>query len=362
MKWLVFGSLQATDIHMDLSFKSDYLTDFVKSREYNGLGTFSYGLHLAAQEVVEYRAIPFNKLPWIFRKASCQWLLELERYQPKLAEERVNHLTNDFLNWLNGRNFDAFFTRELFTFSPAQLEELTQHFSVRALWLSWSPGRALAANYAEYLKYFTHIYLIDPEGVDLLVKEGYNAYYLPLGLSDFCTNSKITRKAYPIGFIGTIYPNRMQLLSSFNGQLLNFWAPNFESDTAIMYPDLVHSHRGCVWGQSMLSAMGQVEVLINPVHRSYMMGKTDNVTNFRNFESLGEYTFQLSEFKPSIREIFDEDEVATYSEIDELNDKVNYFLKEPEQRRKMVLKARGKVLSEHLYSHRMKTIIDSINS
>ena len=30
-----------------------------------------------------------------------------------------------------------FFTRELFTFSPAQLEELTQHFSVRALWLSY---------------------------------------------------------------------------------------------------------------------------------------------------------------------------------------------------------------------------------
>ena len=72
--------------------------------------------------------------------------------------------------------------------------------------------------------------------------------------------------------------------------------------------------------------------------------------------------FQLSEFKPSIREIFDEDEVATYSEIDELNDKVNFFLKEPEQRQKMVLKAREKVLSEHLYSHRMKTIIDSINS
>ena len=83
----------------------------------------------------------------------------IRRY-PKLAEERVNHLTNDFLNWLNGRNFDAF-TRELFTFSPAQLEELTQH-SVRALWLSWSPGRALADNYAEYLKYFTHIYLASP--------------------------------------------------------------------------------------------------------------------------------------------------------------------------------------------------------
>ena len=144
-------------------------------------------------------------------------------------------------------------------------------------------------------------------------------------------------------------------------KLLNFWAPNFESDTSIMYPELTESYRGRVWGQSMLTTMGQVKVLINPVHRSYMMGKTDNVTNFRNFESLGEYTFQLSEFKPSIREIFDEDEVATYSEINELKDKVDYFLGHPEERQKMVLKARDKVLSGHLYSHRMKAIVDSIS-
>ena len=92
------------------------------------------------------------------------------------------------------------FTRELFTFSPAQLEELTQHFGVRALWLSWSPGRALADNYAEYLKYFTHIYLIDPDGVDLLVKEGYNAYYLPLGLSDFLYKFKNHSQSLPNWF------------------------------------------------------------------------------------------------------------------------------------------------------------------
>ena len=85
MKWLVFVSLQATDIHMDLSFKSDYLTDFVKSREYNGLGTFSYGLHLAAQEVVEYRAIPFSIKCHGYLEKPRQWLLELERYQPKIS-------------------------------------------------------------------------------------------------------------------------------------------------------------------------------------------------------------------------------------------------------------------------------------
>ncbi len=361
MNWLVFGSLQATDIHMDLCFKNDYLTDFIQSKEYNGLGTFSYGLHLTDQNVIEYRAIPFPKLPWNLRRVSCKWLMELERHQPQMAQERVNRLTDDFLKWVNGRNFDALFTRELFTFSPAQLEELSSCFKVRAIWLSWSPGRALSANYADYLKYFTHIYLIDPEGVELLVKEGFNAYYLPLGLSDFCLNSSSLRKPYPIGFIGTIYPNRMQLLSSLNRNLLNFWAPNFEPDTSVMYPELAEAYRGKVWGKSMLNIMGQVEVLINPVHRSYMMGKTDNVTNFRNFESLGEYTFQLSEFKPAIREIFDEDEVATYSEIDELNDKVNYFLDKPEERRKMVMKARDKVLSDHLYSHRMKTIVESIN-
>ena len=362
MNWLVFGSLQATDVYMDLHFKQDLLTDYISSQEYNGLGTFSYGLDLAGNDVTEYRALPFAHLPWKFRRIGCQWLLELERHQPKMAQERVSRLTNDFLRWIEGRHFDAFFTRELFTFSPSQLEEISNHFSVRAIWLSWSPGRTQAANYADYLKHFTHIYLIDPDGVKLLVEEGFNAFYLPLALSDFCVQAKIRSNKYPIGFIGTIYPNRMQLLCSFNSELLNFWAPNFESDTAVMYPELNSSYMGGVWGKSMLEAMGQVEVLVNPVHRSYMMGQSDNVTNFRNFESLGEYTFQLSEYKPSIREIFDETEVATYSNLDELNDKVSYFLKRPQERQQMVSKARNKVVSDHLYSHRMKQIVDTINS
>ena len=36
-------------------FHTRVFDDFVSSREYNGLGTFSYGLHLADQDVVEYQ-------------------------------------------------------------------------------------------------------------------------------------------------------------------------------------------------------------------------------------------------------------------------------------------------------------------
>lgn len=347
---------------MDLVFQDGLQTDVMRSQEFNGLGTFTHGLHLAGQEAYEYRAIPMPLLPWAIRKRGLGLLLEMERYESTLREGRLKRAIEEWLKWVDSRSFDAFFCRELFSFSIDQLERIEKMFSIRTIWLSWSPGRVHSLEYKKYLSYFTHIFLIDREGVEKLRKEGFNAYYMPLALSDFCTNRSRHKKKYKLGFIGTIYPNRMEMLTSVPEKLLNLWSSNFEKDTAVMYPELKRCFRGSVWGQKMLEKMAEVEILINPVHRSYMLGKTDNVTNFRNFESLGEHTFQLSEFKPAIREIFDENEVATYTCLEDLKSKIDYYLSKPKLCLEMVKRARQKVLSEHLYSHRMKRIVEIVNS
>lgn len=338
---------------MDLIFTHRYATNTSKSSEFNGLGTFTNGLILAGENTQEYRAFPLSFLPWKFRKIGMNAILELERIDPEIKRRRLDLAFENWMKWLDGKSFDAFFCRELFSFSLEQLEQVAAKFTFRTIWLSWSPGRVHSSDYKKYLKYFTHIFLIDREGVDKLRKEGFNAFYLPLALSDFCINSQRPKKTYDVGFIGTIYPNRMQLLNVIPRALLSFWSSNFEADTAVMYPELKGCYRGSVWGQAMLRKMGSIKILINPVHRSYMLGSTDNVTNFRNFESLGEFTFQISEHKDAIREIFDEDEVATYTCLDDLNSKIEFYLDNPELRYKMVEKARTKVLDKHLYSHRM---------
>ncbi|MCJ8344956.1 glycosyltransferase [bacterium] len=361
MKWVTFGSLQATDVFVDFKFKNHFETDFAASKEFNGLGTFSYALQEAGAQVKEFRVIPFSNLNWSLRKKACSVLLDLENSSPQLAIKRGQEVTKSFLEWIKKDQFDGFFTREPFTMLPEQLKELSKSVKIRVLWLSWSPGRKQGPAYHDYLKHFTHIFLIDKLGVQELKKEGYNAYYLPLALSDFCIDESVQKKQKSVGFIGTIYPDRMKLLSRLAEHDFSFWSPNFEAGTKIMYPQMCDFYRGVAWGEKMLDALASIQVLVNPVHRGYMMGIEDDVTNFRNFESIGSHTFQISEDKPAIREIFEEDEIAYYSSTEDLMEKLDYYLKHEEIQKNMLKKARKKVLKSHLYSHRMQEILQIVS-
>ncbi|PCJ16369.1 MAG: hypothetical protein COB02_16535 [Candidatus Cloacimonadota bacterium] len=358
MKCLVFGNLQQNDLFGDFYLNSSNCNDFIKSQEFNGLGTFSYGLHLSNQDVTEYRSIPFKNYHWDIRKHLCKFQLELESVNPKISLNRISKLNQDFYQFIENNSFDTFFTREIFSFTKEYLEFIKKSFSIRILWLSFSPGLAPFEGWQDKLSYFTHIFLVDQKGVDFLKKKGYNAYYLPFAMSDFKCAKYAQNKKYSVGFIGTIYPDRMKLLNALTQFDFHFWSGNFEEDSQVMYPDLLSNFEGKAWGNNMLVRTAEIEILINPIHRGYMLGQEDNVSNFRNFECIGTNTFQISEDKQAIRDIFDEDEIAFYKDIIDLNDKLKFYLKHKDLRQKMLNKAFNKVSKDHMYSHRMKKIIN----
>lgn len=361
MNWLVYGNLQQNDLFGDFYLDSNNCNQYQKSQEFNGLGTFSYGLELAGENVTEYRNIPYKRYAWSIRKYLCKMQLELETSNSNLLTRRLQTQDKDFFNFVEQNDFNAYFTREIFSFSKEYLEFIKESFSIRVLWLSFSPGRAPFDGWQDKLSYFTHIFLVDQDGVDYLREMDYNAYYLPFAMSDFNVSDSPQNKKFPLGFIGTIYPDRMKLLNELSFYDFHFWSGNFESDTQIMYPHLVKNFQGKAWGHEMLYKTAQIDILVNPIHRGYMLGQADNVSNFRNFECIGVKTFQLSEDKPAVRELFDEDEVALYSSLDDLKDKIKFYASQKELRQKMLNKAHIRVLNQHLYSHRFKELLKIIN-
>lgn len=70
--------------------------------------------------------------------------------------------------------------------------------------------------------------------------------------------------------------------------------------------------------------------------------------------------FLLTDKQSDLCELFSNDEVAVYSNVEELVDKVKFFLNNEKERLRISCNARKRILGEHTYFHRLKKIRQSI--
>ncbi|MDE5831594.1 MAG: glycosyltransferase, partial [Desulfovibrio sp.] len=83
--------------------------------------------------------------------------------------------------------------------------------------------------------------------------------------------------------------------------------------------------------------------------------------NQRVFDAPAAGAFVLSDWRPQIANLFEEDEIACYSDPDEIQDKVAYYLAHPDERKKIVKKARARVLAQHQWKHRVQTMLEEMS-
>jgi spore maturation protein CgeB len=55
--------------------------------------------------------------------------------------------------------------------------------------------------------------------------------------------------------------------------------------------------------------------------------------------------------------VFEPEEVVTFRNLAEAREKLAYYLKYPESRRRLATRARERVLSQHTYGHRLQVIM-----
>lgn len=82
--------------------------------------------------------------------------------------------------------------------------------------------------------------------------------------------------------------------------------------------------------------------------------------NARAFELLSCGTFELTDHVPGMEELLEPGrEVATYRSEEEAREKTAYYLRQPEEARRMAEQGRRRVLGEHTYLHRIKALLKS---
>jgi len=82
--------------------------------------------------------------------------------------------------------------------------------------------------------------------------------------------------------------------------------------------------------------------------------------NQRVFDVPAAGGFLLTDSKESLLELFSQKEVAVFHDPEEARSKLQYYARHPEERQTLAARARERILAEHTYVHRLRTVLEHL--
>jgi spore maturation protein CgeB len=193
-----------------------------------------------------------------------------------------------------------------------------------------------------------------------------NHLYLPLAAQpDFHQPLDLTpaeQRTYgsDLSFLGAGYPNRRLAFRELLGYDFKIWGNEWNGESNL--EKIVQRGGARISSEDCVKIFNAAKINLN-LHSTFkkntLVGNGDFV-NPRTFELACCGAFQLVDRRSLLPELFAEDEMATFGTMEELFEKIDYFLAHPAERDAFAKRARGRVLREHTYSNRMQILIDYI--
>jgi len=153
---------------------------------------------------------------------------------------------------------------------------------------------------------------------------------------------------------GTLHYYRQEILRQVVQRRQNINLRIWGSRPDWLMDKLPGLHMGrLVHGDDKVRAILSAKVCLNTLHYAEV-----NSLNCRAFELAGCGGFQLVTDVPVLKEHFEPGiEVATYSSIDELIEKLDYYLRNPEIAAAIAARGRARAHAEHTYEHRLRELL-----
>lgn len=226
-----------------------------------------------------------------------------------------------------------------------------------------SPNYLLGKAERECIPLYDSIYISDPghlkEWKDLGAK---NVVILPISAGH--PNSfqrKIinyeSSKIYDVTFIGRLdghlHYHRLEILNYLvtKGVPLSIWTWSKSDDSLKDFPLLETVRRGNAYGEKMVRILSQSKISLNIHILSQPQGG-----NLRLFEIPSAKSMQIAD-KCHKDWFVDGDEIVIYNHRKDLLKKINYYLNNHYERNRIINKAYNRLINEHTYEHRVKSLL-----
>lgn len=216
--------------------------------------------------------------------------------------------------------------------------------------------------FAPYYDYFAVIqrdHLLD----ELAVMGVDGALYLPLAaLPSFHAPlelSSLEQRRYgaDVAFLGAGYPNRRVAFRQLTHLDFRIWGTEWDGDAVLARH--VQQAGARISPEEAVKVYNATRINLNlhsSVQAQTLVAGGDFV-NPRTFELAAIGAFQLVDRRSLMDELFDYDELATFDDMEDLREKIDHFLANPEERAAYSARARVRVLRDHTYRQRMETLI-----
>lgn len=191
-----------------------------------------------------------------------------------------------------------------------------------------------------------------------------NAFYLPLaaqpGLHKPLSLSAAEKKRFgaAISFMGAGYPNRRQAFKRLCAYDFKIWGTEWEDEPELSARVQLGGRRISTEETTRIFNASTINLnLHSGVKRNEAVTHGDFV-NPRTFEIAACGAFQLVDRRALLPELFASDELAVFDSLEGMIEGIDYYLARPEERAALAAKGRERVLREHSYARRMRSLLD----
>jgi len=190
-----------------------------------------------------------------------------------------------------------------------------------------------------------------------------NALYLPLAADPAVHRplelSPVDRRIYgaEVSFMGAGYPNRRLAFAELLDFGLGIFGNEWDGD-ARLTPHVRLSGRR-LSTEETVKVFNAATVNLN-LHSSIGVEKLvtgGDFVNPRTFELAMCGAFQLVDERALLPELFAYDELARFGSLEELKERLNYYLARPGERAALASRARSRALADHTYAARMARLL-----
>ncbi|QGY41191.1 glycosyltransferase [Pseudodesulfovibrio cashew] len=290
----------------------------------------------------------------------------------RVTTDRLEYLQNSFLNMISQAVL-----AKVETFEPDLVISMAQApLNQQALKRLRRDGVATAMWFVEDFRLFTYWKAFAPlyDVFAVIQKQPFfneleaigqpNALYLPLAAQpDFhkpLELSSVEKRKFgsAVSFMGAGYPNRRLAFRELINHDLKIWGTEWEGDHVLK--PFIQMSGARVSPEDCVKIFNATRINLN-LHSSVQAEELVTFGDFinpRTFELAACGAFQLVDKRSLMPDAFRDDELATFSSMDELKEMIGYFLAHPDEAEAIAVRSRARVLADHTYAARMRTLLE----
>lgn len=211
-------------------------------------------------------------------------------------------------------------------------------------------------SFVKSMPYFDHIFVFDSEYLKKILAMGIkNADFLPLATDTLVfAKMKLSEEekrefGYDVCFVGLPSKNRVKMFNDLVGIKLGVFGDHWDKWKAYVKGDY---YIGKASGKKVLKLYSASKIVLNIHHPQSIAG-----ANTRTFDVLACGAFEIVDYKSDIAKLFIiGEEIVCFKDEQDLQEKIRYYLRNPEERMRISVNGYKKVVAEHTWDNRVRQI------